>query len=164
MLSESSMLIANIERTNQWTSDAMKSLPKPLGFLSKKLVSLSGDTLLVEMVVCIIPAEIFLQRYHVYQGRWLASFQDDAKMLLSMFGQRTLRSQGGNDDQDKKEKILKISDRKKQSQKVMTKAKDQRSLSMKETRLQCRHETKNTELNEDKSYSHFDLMKEFVTN
>ncbi|GJU72985.1 putative ribonuclease H-like domain-containing protein [Tanacetum coccineum] len=117
MLSESSMLIANIERTNQWTSDAMKSLPKPLGFLSKKLVSLSGDTLLVEMVVCIIPAEIFLQRYHVYQGRWLASFQDDAKMLLSMFGQRTLRSQGGNDDQDKKEKILKISDRKKQSQK-----------------------------------------------
>ncbi|GJV42309.1 retrovirus-related pol polyprotein from transposon TNT 1-94 [Tanacetum coccineum] len=42
--------------------------------------------------------KIFLQRYQVYQGRLLASFQDDAK--YEHVGQDT-RSQGGKDDQDK---------------------------------------------------------------
>ncbi|GKB28411.1 hypothetical protein Tco_0867812 [Tanacetum coccineum] len=40
--------------------------------------------------------KIFLQRYQVYQGRLLASFQDDAK--YERVGQDT-RSQGGKDDQ-----------------------------------------------------------------
>ncbi|GJS82002.1 hypothetical protein Tco_0748543 [Tanacetum coccineum] len=40
--------------------------------------------------------KIFLQRYQVYQGRLLASFQDDAK--YEHVGQDT-RSQGGKDDQ-----------------------------------------------------------------
>ncbi|GJS98251.1 putative reverse transcriptase domain-containing protein [Tanacetum coccineum] len=51
--------------------------------------------------------KIFLQRYQVYQGRLLASFQDDAK--YEYVGQDT-RSQGGKDDQDKQNKDLKISD------------------------------------------------------
>ncbi|GKB81732.1 hypothetical protein Tco_0948627 [Tanacetum coccineum] len=46
--------------------------------------------------------KIFLQRYQVYQGRLLASFQDDAK--YEHVGQDT-RSQGGKDDQDKRIKI-----------------------------------------------------------
>ncbi|GJV72052.1 hypothetical protein Tco_1492047 [Tanacetum coccineum] len=46
--------------------------------------------------------KIFLQRYQVYQGRLLASFQDDAK--YEHVGQDT-RSQGGKDDQDKRKKI-----------------------------------------------------------
>ncbi|GJY38019.1 hypothetical protein Tco_0424383 [Tanacetum coccineum] len=46
--------------------------------------------------------KIFLQRYQVYQGRLLASFQDDAK--YEHVGQGT-RSQGGKDDQDKRIKI-----------------------------------------------------------
>ncbi|GJV32553.1 hypothetical protein Tco_1392953 [Tanacetum coccineum] len=41
--------------------------------------------------------KILLQRYQVYQGRLLASFQDDAK--YEHVGQDT-RSQGGRDDQD----------------------------------------------------------------
>ncbi|GJU46290.1 hypothetical protein Tco_1203556 [Tanacetum coccineum] len=41
-------------------------------------------------------------RYQVYQGRLLASFQDDAK--YEHVGQDT-RSQGGKDDQDKRIKI-----------------------------------------------------------
>ncbi|GJR99352.1 hypothetical protein Tco_0315861 [Tanacetum coccineum] len=53
-------------------------------------------------------------RYQVYQGRLLASFQDDAK--YEHVGQDT-RSQGGKDDQDKQGKDLKISD-------VKTKSKD----------------------------------------
>ncbi|GJY45350.1 retrovirus-related pol polyprotein from transposon TNT 1-94 [Tanacetum coccineum] len=53
--------------------------------------------------------KIFLQRYQVYQGRLLASFQDDAK--YEHVGQDT-RSQGGKDDQDKQGKDLKISDEK----------------------------------------------------
>ncbi|GJW31718.1 hypothetical protein Tco_0051750 [Tanacetum coccineum] len=53
--------------------------------------------------------KIFLQRYQVYQGRLLASFQDDAK--YEHVGQDT-RSQGGKDDQDKQGKDLKISDKK----------------------------------------------------
>ncbi|GJT64187.1 hypothetical protein Tco_1015667 [Tanacetum coccineum] len=44
----------------------------------------------------------FLQRYQVYQGRLLASFQDDAK--YEHVGQDT-RSQGGKDDQDESIKI-----------------------------------------------------------
>ncbi|GJU90048.1 hypothetical protein Tco_1302471 [Tanacetum coccineum] len=44
-------------------------------------------------------------RYQVYQGRLLASFQDDAK--YEHVGQDT-RSQGGNDDQDKQGKDLNI--------------------------------------------------------
>ncbi|GJU14691.1 hypothetical protein Tco_1142657 [Tanacetum coccineum] len=51
--------------------------------------------------------KIFLQRYQVYQGRLLASFQDDAK--YEHIGQDT-RLQGGKDDQDKQNKDLKISD------------------------------------------------------
>ncbi|GJT80634.1 hypothetical protein Tco_1054976 [Tanacetum coccineum] len=46
--------------------------------------------------------KIFLQRYQVYQGRLLASFQDDAK--YERVGQDT-RSQGGKDDQDGRIKI-----------------------------------------------------------
>ncbi|GKE25284.1 hypothetical protein Tco_1436796, partial [Tanacetum coccineum] len=73
--------------------------------------------------------KIFLQRYQVYQGRLLASFQDDAK--YEHVGQDT-RSQGGKDDQDKQGKRFKDLGRKRQSQKTMIKAKDQRSQSMKE--------------------------------
>ncbi|GJQ92186.1 retrovirus-related pol polyprotein from transposon TNT 1-94 [Tanacetum coccineum] len=46
--------------------------------------------------------KIFLQRYQVYQGRLLASFQDDAK--YEHVGQDT-SSQGGKDDQDRRIKI-----------------------------------------------------------
>ncbi|GKA25238.1 hypothetical protein Tco_0711347 [Tanacetum coccineum] len=46
--------------------------------------------------------KIFLQRYQAYQGRLLASFQDDAK--YEHVGQDT-RSQGGKDDQDERIKI-----------------------------------------------------------
>ncbi|GKB28580.1 hypothetical protein Tco_0867981, partial [Tanacetum coccineum] len=46
--------------------------------------------------------KIFLQRYQVYQGRLLASFQDDAK--YEHVGQDT-RSQGVKDDQDERIKI-----------------------------------------------------------
>ncbi|GJW17690.1 retrovirus-related pol polyprotein from transposon TNT 1-94 [Tanacetum coccineum] len=46
--------------------------------------------------------KIFLQRYQVYQGRLLASFQDDAK--YEHVGQDT-RLQGGKDDQDGRIKI-----------------------------------------------------------
>ncbi|GKA74694.1 hypothetical protein Tco_0780996 [Tanacetum coccineum] len=55
-----------------------------------------------------------LGRYQVYQGRLLASFQDDAK--YEHVGQDT-RSQGGKDDQDKQGNDLKISD-------IKTKSKD----------------------------------------
>ncbi|GJZ58431.1 hypothetical protein Tco_0613925 [Tanacetum coccineum] len=48
-------------------------------------------------------------RYQVYQGRLLASFQDDAK--YEHVGQDT-RSQGGKDDKDKQGKDLKISESK----------------------------------------------------
>nr|GEY92129.1 integrase, catalytic region, zinc finger, CCHC-type, peptidase aspartic, catalytic [Tanacetum cinerariifolium] len=48
----------------------------------------------------------------VYQGRLLANFQDDAK--YDYVGQDT-RSQGGKDDQEKKDKDLKISDEKTKS-------------------------------------------------
>ncbi|GJS13212.1 hypothetical protein Tco_0407684 [Tanacetum coccineum] len=58
--------------------------------------------------------KIFLQRYQVYQGRLLASFQDDAK--YEHVGQDT-RSQGGKDNQDKQGKDLKISN-------IKTKSKD----------------------------------------
>ncbi|GKA54721.1 hypothetical protein Tco_0753670, partial [Tanacetum coccineum] len=51
-------------------------------------------------------------RYQVYQGRLLASFQDDAK--YEHVGQDT-RSQGGKDDQDKQGKDLKISELKTKS-------------------------------------------------
>ncbi|GKC42529.1 hypothetical protein Tco_1060251 [Tanacetum coccineum] len=46
--------------------------------------------------------KIFLQRYQVYQGRLLASFQDDAK--YEHVSQDT-RSQGGKDDQEARIKI-----------------------------------------------------------
>ncbi|GJZ05546.1 hypothetical protein Tco_0539339 [Tanacetum coccineum] len=59
--------------------------------------------------------KIFLQRYQVYQGRLLASFQDDAK--YEHVGQDT-RSQGGKDDQDKQDKYLKISDEKDKNPKL----------------------------------------------
>ncbi|GJT32693.1 reverse transcriptase domain-containing protein [Tanacetum coccineum] len=66
-------------------------------------------------------------RYQVYQGRLLASFQDDAK--YEHVGQDT-RSQGGKEDKDEQGKYLKISESKK-SRKTTTKAKDQRSHIMK---------------------------------
>ncbi|GJZ47948.1 hypothetical protein Tco_0601780 [Tanacetum coccineum] len=46
--------------------------------------------------------KIFLQRYQFYQGRLLASFQDDAKYE---YVDQDTRSQGGKDDQDEKIKI-----------------------------------------------------------
>ncbi|GJY43483.1 hypothetical protein Tco_0431696 [Tanacetum coccineum] len=66
-------------------------------------------------------------RYQVYQGRLLASFQDDAK--YEHVGQDT-RSQGGKDDQDKQGKDLKISEQKTKS--TRKKSQDQRSHNMKE--------------------------------
>ncbi|GKA05811.1 hypothetical protein Tco_0684931 [Tanacetum coccineum] len=51
-------------------------------------------------------------RYQVYQGRLLASFQDDAK--YEHVGQDT-RSQDGKDNQDKQGKDLKISKQKTKS-------------------------------------------------
>ncbi|GJX38756.1 hypothetical protein Tco_0252059 [Tanacetum coccineum] len=51
-------------------------------------------------------------RYQVYQGRLLASFQDDAK--YEHVGQDT-KSQGGKDDQEKQGKDLKISEQKTKS-------------------------------------------------
>ncbi|GJY65958.1 hypothetical protein Tco_0468196 [Tanacetum coccineum] len=51
-------------------------------------------------------------RYQVYQGRLLASFQDDPK--YENVGQDT-RSQGGKDDQDKQGKDLEISEQKTKS-------------------------------------------------
>ncbi|GJZ52456.1 hypothetical protein Tco_0606971 [Tanacetum coccineum] len=51
-------------------------------------------------------------RCQVYQGRLLASFQDDAK--YEHVGQDT-RSQGDKDDQDKQGKYLKISEQKTKS-------------------------------------------------
>ncbi|GJW61121.1 hypothetical protein Tco_0110456 [Tanacetum coccineum] len=46
--------------------------------------------------------KIFLQRYQVYQGRLLASFQEDAKYEHVV---QDTRSQGGKDDQDGRIKI-----------------------------------------------------------
>ncbi|GJT78418.1 hypothetical protein Tco_1045143 [Tanacetum coccineum] len=98
--------------------------------------------------------KIFLQRYQVYQGRLLASFQDDAK--YEHVGQDT-RSQGGKDDQDKQGKDLKISD-------IKTKSKDNdkgsRSKITKHegTSLQRRQRQRSQELN-DKS-NLIDLTKE----
>nr|GEW66606.1 hypothetical protein [Tanacetum cinerariifolium] len=51
-------------------------------------------------------------RNQVYQGRLLASFQDDVKYE---HGGQDTRLQGGKDDQDKKDKDLKISDEKTKS-------------------------------------------------
>ncbi|GJY14400.1 hypothetical protein Tco_0384822 [Tanacetum coccineum] len=92
--------------------------------------------------------------YQVYQGRLLASFQDDAK--YEHVGQDT-RSQGGKDDQDKQGKDLKISD-------IKTKSKDNdkgsRSKITKHegTSLQRRQRQRSQELN-DKS-NLIDLTKE----
>ncbi|GJU92487.1 hypothetical protein Tco_1304910 [Tanacetum coccineum] len=74
-----------------------------------------------------------IMKYQVYQGRLLASFQDDAK--YEHVGQDT-RSQGGKDDQDKQGKDLKISDIKSKSERHMTKVKIQRSLKHEGTSLQ----------------------------
>nr|GEV76368.1 retrovirus-related Pol polyprotein from transposon TNT 1-94 [Tanacetum cinerariifolium] len=68
-------------------------------------------------------------RYQVYQGILLASFQDDVKYE---HGGQDIRSQDGKDDQDKKDKELKISDEKDKVEREPQKAKDQRSPSMKE--------------------------------
>ncbi|GKF98187.1 hypothetical protein Tco_0296970, partial [Tanacetum coccineum] len=83
--------------------------------------------------------------YQVYQGRLLASFQDDAE--YEHVGQDT-RSQGGKDDQDERIKIER-SQTKRQSQKTMTKAQDQRSQSMKEQAYnKIKIKTKTQELND----------------
>ncbi|GJR47236.1 F-box domain containing protein [Tanacetum coccineum] len=98
--------------------------------------------------------KIFLQRYQVYQGRLLASFQDDAK--YEHVGQDT-RSQGGKDDQDKQGKDLKISD-------IKTKSKDNdkgsRSKITKHegTSLQRRQRQRSQELNDNNNL--IDLTKE----
>ncbi|GJZ58770.1 retrovirus-related pol polyprotein from transposon TNT 1-94 [Tanacetum coccineum] len=98
--------------------------------------------------------KIFLQRYQVYQGRLLASFQDDAK--YEHVGQDT-RSQGGKDDQDKQGKDLKISD-------IKTKSKDNdkgsRSKITKHegTSLQRRQRQRSQELNDNSNL--IDLTKE----
>ncbi|GJR21211.1 hypothetical protein Tco_0969738 [Tanacetum coccineum] len=93
-------------------------------------------------------------RYQVYQGRLLASFQDDAK--YEHVGQDT-RSQGGKDDQDKQGKDLKISE-------LKTKSKDNDKGSRSKitqhegTSLQRRQRLRPQDLN-DKS-NLIDLMKE----
>ncbi|GKC17249.1 hypothetical protein Tco_1014031, partial [Tanacetum coccineum] len=98
--------------------------------------------------------KIFLQRYQVYQGRLLASFQDDAK--YEHVGQDT-RSQGGKDDQDKQGKDLKISN-------IKTKSKDNdkgsRSKITKHegTSLQRRQRQRSQELNDNSNL--IDLTKE----
>nr|GEX37016.1 hypothetical protein [Tanacetum cinerariifolium] len=51
-------------------------------------------------------------RFQVYQGRLLTSFQDDAKYK---HGGQDIRLQGGKDDQEEKDKDLKISDEKTKS-------------------------------------------------
>nr|GFA08079.1 hypothetical protein [Tanacetum cinerariifolium] len=61
--------------------------------------------------------------------RLLKSFQDDAKYE---HGGQDTRLQGGNDNQDEKDKDLKISDEKNKVERQSQKAKDQRSRSMKE--------------------------------
>nr|GEU30666.1 hypothetical protein [Tanacetum cinerariifolium] len=83
---------------------------------------------------------ITMLRSTFYQGILLASFQDDAKYE---HGGQDTRSQGGKDDQDWRINI-KRSQAKLQSQKTMTKAKDQRSQSMKE-------QAYNVDRDEDKS-------------
>ncbi|GJR59320.1 hypothetical protein Tco_1501482 [Tanacetum coccineum] len=93
-------------------------------------------------------------RYQVYQGRLLASFQDDAK--YEHVGQDT-RSQGGKDDQDKQGKDLKISD-------IKTKSKDNdkgsRSKITKHegTSLQRRQRQRSQELNDNSNL--IDLTKD----
>ncbi|GJS25544.1 retrovirus-related pol polyprotein from transposon TNT 1-94 [Tanacetum coccineum] len=99
--------------------------------------------------------KIFLQRYQVYQGRLLASFQDDAK--YEHVGQDT-RSQGGKEKSRRKDKDLKISDKKTKS-KDNDKAQDQ--LSQKKARrtsLQRIQRPRPQDLN-DKS-NLINLMKE----
>ncbi|GJZ20235.1 hypothetical protein Tco_0556825 [Tanacetum coccineum] len=71
-------------------------------------------------------------RYQVYQGRLLASFQDDEK--YEHVGQDT-RSQGGKDDQDKQGKDLKISELKTKS-KDIDKGKRSKITQHEETSLQ----------------------------
>ncbi|GJV62010.1 retrovirus-related pol polyprotein from transposon TNT 1-94, partial [Tanacetum coccineum] len=85
----------------------------------------------------------------VYQGRLLASFQEDAK--YEHVSQDT-RSQGGKDNQDKQGKDLKILELK-TSQKIMTMAQDQRSHNMKEQAYnKIKSKNKTQELN-DKALS-----------
>ncbi|GKC64516.1 hypothetical protein Tco_1097114, partial [Tanacetum coccineum] len=97
--------------------------------------------------------KIFLQRYQVYQGRLLASFQDDAK--YEHVGQDT-RSQGGKDNQDKQGKDLKISEK--------TKSKDNEKGSRSKitkhegTSLQHRQRQRSQELNEHNNL--IDLTRE----
>ncbi|GKE15519.1 hypothetical protein Tco_1423096 [Tanacetum coccineum] len=87
------------------------TLPSHSGFSQKKLVSFVTEihTTSINFLTPNLPL-----RYQVYQGRLLASFQDDAK--YEHVGQDT-RSQGGKDDQEKQGKDLKISN-------VKTKSKD----------------------------------------
>ncbi|GJU60873.1 retrovirus-related pol polyprotein from transposon TNT 1-94 [Tanacetum coccineum] len=79
-------------------------------------------------------------RYQVYQGRLLASFQDDAK--FEHVGQDT-RSQGGKDDQDKQGKDLKISE-------LKTKSKDNNKGSRSKI---TKHEGTNLQQDKDKDKS-----------
>ncbi|GJY02925.1 hypothetical protein Tco_0361077 [Tanacetum coccineum] len=93
-------------------------------------------------------------RYQVYQGRLLASFQDDAK--YEHVGQDT-RSQGGKDDQDKQGKDLKILEQKTKSN-DNDKGSRSKITQYEGTSLQRRHRPRSQELN-DKS-NLIDLMKE----
>ncbi|GJS67161.1 hypothetical protein Tco_0681725 [Tanacetum coccineum] len=63
---------------------------------------MKGEELKTKISAQTLIYKIYLQRYQVYQGRLLASFQDDAK--YDHVGQDT-RSQGGKDDQDRRIKI-----------------------------------------------------------
>ncbi|GJR21953.1 hypothetical protein Tco_0970480 [Tanacetum coccineum] len=81
--------------------------------LSRKLEVDHENEMVFELLRLYGGGGIFLQDIN-YQGRLLASFQDDAK--YEHVGQDT-RSQGGKDDQDKQGKDLEISD-------VMPKSKD----------------------------------------
>ncbi|GJT84092.1 hypothetical protein Tco_1058434 [Tanacetum coccineum] len=74
--------------------------------------------------------KIFLQRYQVYQGRLLASFQDDAK--YEHVGQDSRIAKGAKNDQSTTQEKNLISRIIKTKSKEQSKAKDQRSQSMKE--------------------------------
>ncbi|GJR50053.1 retrovirus-related pol polyprotein from transposon TNT 1-94 [Tanacetum coccineum] len=100
--------------------------------------------------------KIFLQRYQVYQGRLLASFQDDAK--YEHVGQDT-RSQGGKDDQDKHEKI-RDSDITTKSKRLMNKRSRSKDHKHEGT---CLHRIQRTKTKDLKDKKHISLISEGVS-
>nr|GEW64322.1 hypothetical protein [Tanacetum cinerariifolium] len=96
-----------------------KALPEDrFKYLVRRIEQLS-DT-----YVFIVKMEILLEPIanKILVGRLLASFQDDAKYE---HGGQDTRLQGGKDDQDEKDKDLKISDEKDEVERQPKKAKDQ---------------------------------------